>query len=314
MWLGAAITPDDGRDHGHDEELIRRMDADIPFAGRLQVAVAVVGFTQELDRPGTVNPGDDDVTRSERFGPLDNNKVTFDDVGIPHRVPFHLDHIGRTVVVQKPVVQGDALAKKLIVLREPGVDRSDQRNAPVELTRNKSTTLVLADEAFILPVLRDIVRTALGSQVQQVGQLLVARHALMGASESQELTFSRVHVHALIIAPNERSALWKTRWTGLASWYDVGMEKKVEEKIDAMAKDISDLKDSIEVLAQSVARGFARVDERFEAVDRRFDTMDERLATKEELQGAKLDLIDRVASKHTVDDHELRLQALEAHR
>jgi len=92
------------------------------------------------------------------------------------------------------------------------------------------------------------------------------------------------------------------------------MEKKVEEKIDAMAKDISDLKDSIEVLAQSVARGFARVDERFEAVDRRFDTMDERLATKEELQGAKLDLIDRVASKHTVDDHELRLQALEAHR
>lgn len=75
------------------------------------------------------------------------------------------------------------------------------------------------------------------------------------------------------------------------TWYDVGMEK-LERKMDQM----------MEVIL-----------ERFNDIDKRFDDVEQRFTeASKEAQRTKLEMLDKLATKDSVAEHELRLQELES--
>ena len=105
------------------------------------------------------------------------------------------------------------------------------------------------------------------------------------------------------------------------------MEKNLEQRIDALSKEIGAIKelpgklDGLDAKLTELLSEVRDMDGALEALARstwrEFDGVKERLGelvTREELQRTKLELIDRLASQDKVDDHELRLQHLEAGR
>lgn len=80
------------------------------------------------------------------------------------------------------------------------------------------------------------------------------------------------------------------------------MEKDIKKQLDR-------IEGTLESLANFTMTNLERLDERTEAIDK--DIQDMREEVGRDLRNVKLDLLDKLAPKDKVHDHELRIQALE---